>query len=451
MRSNAGEAGFTLVELLVASAVAALVLGLLSAVTFQLLGATADGRDRLAVLRDHGNAFQWLNRDAQMAVSSQATVSPSSVTLNWTDDVSGITYQSSYAQSGDELVRTLTVDGAPTSQTVARNLGTSGFSVSLTGDLLTVGITSMKGDTTQTRTESVLMRASGAVLLAPLRLVTGTYAGDGSDGRQIAGLGFPPDVVFLKADDTRAGVIRSITMAGDAAKDVSTGGSLQANLIESLDADGFTIGSDNKVNKNGKDYYWVALKAGSDLSVGSYTGDASDDRSITGVGFQPVWVITMGDGQKAFFRPASLTGDNSYKMTVKVKKTNRIQTLEADGFQIGSNNEVNKSGTTFHYIAWAASSQVVQSVYTGDGNDDRSITGVGFQPEVVWVKRDDDKDSVWRPSSISGDETLFWKNEDAKDNRIQALESDGFQVGTKDDVKKNNKTYYFLALRDGGS
>ena len=163
MRGKRGEAGFTLVELLVASAVASLVVGLLSAATFQFLTATEHGHDRLAVLRDHGTAFQWLNRDAQMAVPAEATVLPSSVTLNWTDAVSGTVYESSYAQSGDELVRTLTVDsGTPSSQTVARNLDASGFSASLTDDLLTVSVTSVEGDTTQTRTESVLMRAVGA-------------------------------------------------------------------------------------------------------------------------------------------------------------------------------------------------------------------------------------------------------------------------------------------------
>jgi hypothetical protein len=74
------------------------------------------------------------------------------------DVVSGTTYESAYAQSGDELVRTLTVDGTPSGQTVARNLAPSGFSVSKSGDLLTVSITSVEGDVTQTRTENIYMR-----------------------------------------------------------------------------------------------------------------------------------------------------------------------------------------------------------------------------------------------------------------------------------------------------
>ena len=448
MRTKTSEAGFTLVELLVASAVASLVVGLLSAATFQFLTATDRGHDRLAVLRDHGTAFQWLNRDAQMAVPEQATVLPTSVTLNWTDAVTGTTYQSSYAQSGDELVRTLTVNGTPTSQTVARNLNTSGFGASLTDDLLTVSITSVEGDTTQTRSESVLMRAVGATA-PPMRLVTGCYTGDGIDGRQITGVGFQPDVVIIKSQQSRPGIIRTSTMAGDAAKVLTSAGSLQANRIESLDADGFTLGSNQDVNQSGWTYCWVAMKTGSDLVLGSYVGDGSDDRSITGVGFQPVWVITMGDGDQSMFRPASLSGGNSYRMTGTGQQSNRIQALQADGFQIGSNSNVNESGTTFHYIAWAASAQVVQSSYVGDGSDNRSISGVGFQPEMVWVKRDTANQSAWRPAALSGDSTLRFNASVAVTNRIQALESDGFQVGTHNQVNRINRTYHYLALHDG--
>ena len=347
MRATTSEAGLSLVELLVASAVASLVRGLLTAATFQFLTATERAHDRLAVLRDHGTAMQWINRDAQMGVSAQATVLPSSVTVTWTDPINGKTYESSYAQSGDELVRTLTVDGTPTSQAVARNLDASGFSASLTDDLLDVSITSAEGDTTQTRSESIQMRAVGAYV-APMRLATGSYTGNGADNRQFTGVGFQPDVVIIKSAQARAGIIRTSTMTGDAAKNVSSAGALAANLVQSLDTDGFTVGSSQDVNWSGYTYYWVAMKAGSDLSVGAYVGNGIDNRSITGVGFQPVWVITMGNGDQSVFRPASVSGDSSYLMTGTGQVTNRIQALQADGFQVGSNINVNESGTTFH-------------------------------------------------------------------------------------------------------
>ncbi len=164
MRAKRGELGFTLVELLVTLAVASVVFGLLSTVLFQFFSVTSHGHDRLAVLHDHDTAFEWINRDAQMAVPELATVVPSGVTLQWADAAGGgATYQSSYTQSGTELVRALTVDGTPSSQTVARNLAALGFSASKSGNLLTVSIASVKGAVTQTRTETVYMRPFGVM------------------------------------------------------------------------------------------------------------------------------------------------------------------------------------------------------------------------------------------------------------------------------------------------
>ena len=119
------------------------------------------------------------------------------------------------------------------------------------------------------------------------------------------------------------------------------------------------------------------------------------------------------------------------------------------GSRLGSDSDVNKSGTTYHYIAWAASPQVSQGSYTGNGLDNRSITGVGFQPQMVWVKRDDSQASTWRPASALGDTSLYWSATAAVADRIQALQADGFQVGTNAQVNTNAMVYYYLALRDG--
>ena len=529
MKWNDGESGMTLVELLVAMGIGALVIGLIAASLTQFLGVTSRGHAKLAVAHDYRDAFNWLNHDAQMAVASLATAEPGNVTLNWVNAPTGDSYQVRYQQSGSELVRTETVNGVTTSRSVARGLATAGLTASKSGDVLTVSIVNDKGEEPQTRTEIVQMRPPDAVMtpfatLAPtptptptptntatptptntftptptdtatpaptasgtpvptdtptptstptstptptptstatdtptptptpagMRLVTGSYVGSGVDGRQIAGIGFQPDIIIIRAATNQAGVIRTSTMSGDRAKILGDTGALSSGCIQSLDADGFTVGTDDTVNAWGNAYYWVAMKTGSDLQIGSYVGNGSDNRSITGVGFQPVWVITLGDGDDSVFRPGPLAGDNSYLMTGAGTIANRIQALEANGFQVGSNVNVNESGTTFHYIAWAASSQVSAGSYTGNGVDNRPIAGVGFQPEVAWVKRSGTRVSVWRPASLSGDASLFWDGTTLGSNRIQALEPDGFQVGNDQTVNTNNQTYYHLALRDGG-
>lgn len=494
MKSPRGEAGFSLVELLVAFAITGMVLSLCSAALFQYLRTTERGQERLSVLRDHGGAFQWLNHDGQQAVSDLAVINPSTIDLYWSEQDSGDTYHSSYAQVGDELQRTIVVNsGAPLTHAVAHNLDVAGFSASRSGPLLSVTIASAEGGVAQTRTETVLMRVltepptplpapTNTATPAPTQtpsptftptptntptftstptftntptpptswLATGSYVGDDVDGRAITGIGFQPDVVFIKTELGRPGIVRTSTMSGDSAKVLPQGAVLRSNRIQSLTADGFTVGDHNQVNNNGEMYYWIAMKAGPELAVGTYVGNTNDNRSITGVGFQPVWVITLGDGENSWFRAGGQTGDSSFNVTGGNANTNRIQAFEADGFQIGGNNDVNRNGVTFHYIALAAGPNVAgSSSYIGNANDNRSIPGVGFQPEVVWIKDDGNQSGVWRSSSFSGDSTLYWEGSSLVADRIQALQANGFQIGSNNEVNRSGDTYYYLALDDG--
>lgn len=282
-----------------------------------------------------------------------------------------------------------------------------------------------------------------------MRMTTGTYTGNGIDNRAVTGVGFQPDVVFIKCTCGVSAAIRTSTMVGDASKAITLN-PLQSDYIQSLDAAGFTVGTANRVNTSGNTYYWVAMKAGTDLKVGSYVGDGLDDRSITGVGFQPVWVVTLGDGSDSLMRPASLAGDATFGIDGVSQLTNRIQLLQVDGFQVGSNIAVNQLSTTFHYIAWKAGANVKQSTYLGTGLDNFSVTGVGFQPLMAWTKNDSGNQAVWRPASIAGDLSLFWGGTIAASDRIQALEADGFQVGTNVQANQLLSTYHYLALKDGG-
>ena len=284
----------------------------------------------------------------------------------------------------------------------------------------------------------------------PLRLYVSSYVGDGGSSHPITGVGFQPDVVIIKSSANRAGVIRTSTMGGTVSKIIGLTGPLDANCILSLNVDGFTVGSSQDVNKKNDTYYYAAMKAGSDLKVGSYPGNGSSQQ-MTGVGFQPVWVVTLGDGDDSVFRPGPLSGDNSYLMTGTTKFANGIQALQADGFQVGNSPTVNELTSTYHYIAWAASAQVFTNSYLGNGALTQTITGVGFQPLMAWVKRDDSRVGVWRPASVGFiDRTLYWDATAAATNRITTLLADGFRVGNTVEVNTLNMVYYYLALRDGG-
>ena len=125
---------------------------------------------------------------------------------------------------------------------------------------------------------------------------SGTYVGNGVDGRPITGLGFQPDVVLVKSEGDEIATLRTATMPAGRSKEMIDASALAANEIASLDPDGFTVGSAAEVNREGVAYYWVAFKAGGNLMrVGSYTGNAINGLSISGIGFQPELVFVLPD------------------------------------------------------------------------------------------------------------------------------------------------------------
>jgi hypothetical protein len=209
------------------------------------------------------------------------------------------------------------------------------------------------------------------------------------------------------------------------------------------------VGADARVNRAGETYHWAAMREGDGLKLGAYLGNGADNRSVGGVGFQPRWVATFGDGGDSILRPSTVTGDASFAITGGGTLTDRIQQLEAGGFQVGSHRDVNQAGVTYHYAAWGAGASAGQGSYAGNGADNRSIGGLGFHPSLVWIKAEDTSSATWRTAGLSGDLSLAFDGTAASSNRIQQLEPDGFQVGSNAQVNRSGRSYHYLALRDG--
>tara|TARA_R100000734_G_scaffold18790_1_gene16554 strand:+ start:1516 stop:2595 length:1080 start_codon:yes stop_codon:yes gene_type:complete len=88
--------------------------------------------------------------------------------------------------------------------------------------------------------------------------------------------------------------------------------------------------------------------------------------------------------------------------------------------------------------------------YTGNGST-QSITGVGFQPDMVWLKsRNASGDHVITDSSrgtgkqimTNGSNTDSWEEtEQSATNRITSFDSDGFSLGANAEGNTNGDTY----------
>jgi YD repeat-containing protein len=280
-----------------------------------------------------------------------------------------------------------------------------------------------------------------------VQIAVGSYNGTGVAGLAITGVGFRPDGVILKRDNDQPTVVRTSTMSGDASKQLTSANALQPNRIQSLDIDGFTVGDDPEVNGT-RAYYWIAFNDDGlgDFKVGSYTGDNTDNRLITGVGFRPDYIIVMSSqAQQAVHRSSAMPGDSTLFFHANAAASNLIQDLKTNGFQVGNDNNVNGAGIQYHYVAWRGRRMAVGS-YEGDGTAGRSINGVGYQPIYVIIKMlQSAQQGVHRPASLPGDQTLKF-NGGMISGAITSLQPDGFQIGAADAVNLLARTFYWMAF-----
>ncbi len=84
-------------------------------------------------------------------------------------------------------------------------------------------------------------------------------------------------------------------MAGDVSKPLTGAAALTANLIQSLDGEGFTLGNDARVNSNAQLYHWIAFGAGDNIDVGQFAGNGTST-TVAGVGFQAEMTILASAG-----------------------------------------------------------------------------------------------------------------------------------------------------------
>lgn len=189
------------------------------------------------------------------------------------------------------------------------------------------------------------------------------------------------------------------------------------------------------------------------MASGSYTGDGAAARAVTGVGFRPDAVIVKGDtAQLAVMRTATMAGDASKELAKGAAfQSQRIRSLDGDGFTVGAHAEVNGHGVAYSWVAFRddGSGDFRTGSYAGTGSDNRSIGGLGFQPSYVIVMSAAAQKAVQRSSAMLGDTSLEFDKTGPEANWIQALGADGFQVGTDAHVNAAGTTYHYAAWKAG--
>jgi hypothetical protein len=285
---------------------------------------------------------------------------------------------------------------------------------------------------------------------------TGTYTGTGAGTQDIA-VPFVPKTIIVYGPDQATATSFIPQIAIDTMSSGSSGGTAATTFFSgtgniTLSVLGFTAGGtgSNGLNISAKVYYWIAL-GGDEVMTGSYTGDTTDSRNITGLPFDPDLVFVRSEGSANMLQKSSSTGRSTDTSAVFEGSytTNRIQRLQTGGFQIGSNTGINAAATVYHYVALKKSEGLFyEGTYTGDASDNRSITGVGFQPNVVMIKSAAASVRVRVRTVEAGDNTGFLGISNQTADAIQAFETDGFQIGTSTTLNDSGIIYYYFAWRE---
>lgn len=290
----------------------------------------------------------------------------------------------------------------------------------------------------------------------------GQYTGNASNPRALTSVGFQPDLVMVKsATSANALNYRTTSMAVNQGTYITnTAGTTTGTLFASLDATGFTVGTTN--NANAVVYNFIAFKstAGA-FAVGTYTGNGVDNRSITGVGFKPEVVITKNNtnattnNRYAMVNHPHNPGElSSYIATTTANLTNCVQSLDADGFQLGTSILCNANTDIFYYMAWAGESAsepagtgtftMATGSYTGNGTS-YSVTGLAFSPDLIIVKGSAATMAYFRTSDMKSTTSYSMTNTTVADG-ITAITADGFTVGVNASLNTNAAVYHYQAF-----
>jgi len=252
---------------------------------------------------------------------------------------------------------------------------------------------------------------------------TKLYSGTTNSSDSITGVGFQPDLVWLKSR-TNAGFHWWTDAVRGATKTIhsnlTNAEATNSDGLTSFDSDGFTIGNNSDINGSGKTFVawnWlgangtasntdgtitstVSANTTSGFSIVSYSGNSSASTVGHGLGVAPSVVLvknrTNGTHQWTMFHKSLAVtdvlfldttgatfnpGDNDFQDTAPTSSVFSI--TSADG-------RVNGSSHTFIAYCFAEKKGFSKfGSYTGNGNADGTFVYTGFKPAMVIVKRTD--------------------------------------------------------------
>jgi hypothetical protein len=317
------------------------------------------------------------------------------------------------------------------------------------------------------------------------------YTGNGST-QSITGLGFKPDLVWLKRrDGTKANALfdsnRGVTKY--LSSDSQGTGATDTSTLTTFGTDGFSLASpaaNNLVNGNGFTYVGWCWKANggttsSDssgditvtrqsntkggFSILTYTGNGSADQTIAhGLGATPAFIITKN------------TSSNSHWAVWHQSHTGYYGQIEDTGSWASDSSQFYTDGMTSNFIGVKGSGATNDSgssmlgyvwteidgyskfgSYEGNNNADGPFVYTGGRPRLLMI-RNTEQSSNWmvydtaRSTFNVVENYLFWGQSSAEDSAGSSFDidilSNGFKIRSTEVNLNNTRKYIYACWMD---
>jgi hypothetical protein len=303
---------------------------------------------------------------------------------------------------------------------------------------------------------------------------------------------FKPDFVWGKRRNGVADNILIDSIVGGnpperyLSSNTTSGTTANADVITSLNSNGFTVGTSGALNGSSNTYVgwqWqagqgttssntsgtitstVSVNATAGFSIVTYTGTGSTSTVGHGLGVAPKMLIT---------KRRNTTGDwsiyNSNLGANKVIWLNQTTASTTDGspghwnntaptssvFTVGTDTDVNASSSTYVAYCWAEIAGFSKfGSYTGNGSADGPFVYTGFRPKFIIIKCTSNADSWYMldtsRSTYNATNQRLFANASSAESSGDAMDilSNGFKNRSSTTLNNlNGGTYIYMAFAE---
>lgn len=316
------------------------------------------------------------------------------------------------------------------------------------------------------------------------------YTGDGTAPKSFTGVGFQPDLVWIKARNAAYyhHLTDAVRGANKSLYSNATDAEATSNAVSAFGSDGFTI-NNTDVNGSGVTYVAWNWNAGgstvtntsgtisaqvranttSGFSVVTYTGTGANATVGHGLGVAPDMIIVKNRTNAGQFWAVGHSSLTSWANGVYLNSTAAQASATtlfnstaptSTVFSVGTSGDTN--GSTHNMVAYCFDSVAGYSAfgsYVGNGSADGPFTYTGFRPRYVMVKRIDSTgdwyvyDTARNPSNLVT-QNIFAdlaaaESTYAAPNPVIDILSNGFkQRGTYPHNNASGGTYIYMAFAE---